>query len=400
MQTLRLKLAIFLVLSFFIGLAQPNKNDKSSMQNNNPFSKGNWSFTNRSMISYNQYNSKNSQALNTGTRNDFTLLADPSYFFTNHFAIGIDARVSSNNYLTGVESKIHSWRADLTLTYGTQINNKLNVYAKIAAGPGHSWSSFNATTDLLGAATINTYKTFDIRGTIGLPIALQQNGFTFFTPYLSYDHFSYKSEKIELPEKSFLIGFKLESYLHCNADGAHALNLDRYNKGNGFLEFNTMGNFTIDKIDQIQGGRLIVHYKTTSGSLSAGYHYYFMNNLAAGINLKFGTSTRDNGSTQKSNNFSLQPVITANAPLQGSLQNLFLQAAYSFGNNNITGLKSNVNDVTIMAGYNYFITKNVSLTPKAGWQQLTTKSHFSSGISTLKESGFTAEMGARVWLRL
>ncbi|MEI9946135.1 MAG: outer membrane beta-barrel protein [Chitinophagaceae bacterium] len=363
------------------------------------FDKGTLSFTNKMNLNYTNFSSR----VNRDPK-DFSFQADPSYFFIDGVAIGIDARTGSNSAKGVSPSSFSSWQTNLTATYGRNINDKLNAYIKLLAGPGGSHNEFTNGNNVQKLKA--TY--FGIKGLVGLPIALESNSAAFFTPYFSYD--SYKtntSSSSDFKEKTIVIGFKLESYLGkaqmTKGRQQEDLFKGAYLQGSHFLEFTTTGSLSFNKRQQYQNGSSATFgkQKNNTTNLAFGYHYYFMDNLAAGLN--FSVNSRKSGyigapssPSDKTSTLMITPVITAQAPLEGAGRNLFLQASYGFGV--YKAPKKNLTDLSVKAGYNLFLAKYLTLTPKIGYEHA--KGTVPQGVSGISyvNSGLVVELGVRSWL--
>ncbi len=358
-----------------------------------PFSKGTWNFANRTNIDYTHY-----KELTPATTNDFSIYVNPKYFFIDHFAVGITARASAYK-TTSLSSSFSSYYAYLNLTYGTTISNKINVFASVGAGPGHSKSEFTN-----GNTTTLVSKSFDIYGTVGVPILLEQGNAAYFTPFATYDAYHNKPGTHDVHEKSISFGLKLETYLNAANTkvntGKTELSKGSYTKGSCMLDINSLSNLSFSKKNEMQGNVKFAPVKTNRFSLGAGAYYYFMDNVAGGLNIDISSTKTDNvASVSKDKSWELQPVIMANVPVETALRNLFIQAGYGFGKSNYSNLKKKISEVSIRAGYNFFITKNISITPKIGYNKYKQVTANGSSVGSISQSkGLATELGIRTWL--
>jgi hypothetical protein len=163
------------------------------------------------------------------------------------------------------------------------------------------------------------------------------------------------------------------------------------------LDYNSMSNISFSKKNEKQPNLpAFPTIKTNRFSLGIGAYYYFIDNVAGGLNIDISSQkTSYVASSDKYSRFTIQPTIMANAPVESALHNLFILAGYGFGKDNYSGSKSNLTSISLRAGYNIFLTKNISLTPKAGYQQDKEKRLTGSTGYISKNSGFAAELGIR-----
>ena len=382
-----------------VTVSKPATKPASPVEKISPFKKGTWNMANRTNITYTNF-----KLFPTGTSSSFTAVINPKYFFTDHIAVGIEARIHSDK-ASSQSSSFSSYYAYLNLTYGTTISKKVNIFATIAAGPGHSRSSFN-NSGTPGNDKILVSKSFDINGTIGVPILLQKGGFSYFTPFVKYDKYHNEPGTHEIDEKSIGFGLKLETYFNPaawkqNTNNKTALYAQSYKQGQSFLEYNSMSNFNSSKRNEKVGTTIYGAVKTTSFSFGAGYHYYFIDNIAGGLNIDISSTKTDNlgSSPSKDKQWTIQPTVMANVPVDNALHNLFLQAGYGFGNSNFSGLKKKLTNISVRTGYNFFFGKGLSITPKIGYERDKTvgTNGSSVGVTDIR-SGFAAELGIRTWL--
>ncbi len=365
-----------------------------------PFSKGTWNFENETNIDFDHYKSTD-----LSKTSNLSIVIDPKYFFTDHIAVGVEAKATTSSYKEGSEysNGLRSYDARLTLTYGTRINNKINVFATVAAGPGQDRSRMNVSA---GDVRTLTTKRFDINGAVGVPFLLEQGGFSYLTPFVKYDADHSKAGGHDIHYKTFAFGLKLETYFNAAnlkkaGNAGTDLSKDKYSQGSSMLEYNSMSNLSFSKKDEKQSNIVFVPVKTNRFSLGLGGYYYFIDNVAGGLNIDISSSRKKVGNSDDSkySSFTIQPTIMANAPVESALHNLFILAGYGFGKDNYNGSKSTLTNISVRAGYNLFLTKNISLTPKLGYQQDKEKRINGSNNGTIyKNSGFAAELGIRAWL--
>lgn len=383
---------LLLILTMYANAQKSKKNNAG-----NPFSMGTLSFTNRHNVNYTNYKSQAD-----GDPKNFDLHIDPSYFILNGLAIGIDARVGSNSS-KNTKSSYNSWQADLTVTYGRKITNKLNIYAKVFAGPGHSRSEFDIST-FGNNPQILKAKYFDVKGLIGLPVALPGNDGTYLTPYISYDYYKTDAGVNNFKDKTVAFGFKLESYMSKGSgiDDKNRPSENAYLKHSDFLDFTTLGGVSLNNRQQYQSGGTTQFgkQKNTNLNFAFSYNYYLFNNLAVGLN--FNVSSNKSGyvgsAASKTTKLLVQPVVTAHVPVEGALHNLFVQVAYGFGT--YKEPKKKLTDFTVKTGYNLFLTPAIALTPRIGYEIY--KGKVPSGVSGIpfEDKGLVAELGVKTWLNL
>lgn len=363
-----------------------------------PFSKGTWNFGNETNIDYYNYKYEVDKA------SDLSIIINPKYFFTDHIAVGVEAKATTSSYKEGSKfsTGYSSYYAHLTLTYGTRISNKINVFATVAAGPEHGRSKIDDD----GRVNTIITKTFDINGTVSVPVLLEQGGFTYLTPFVKYDTYNGKLGDHDLHQNTLALGLKLETYFNAAfwkkvGTGAADLSKGKYSQGSSMLDYNSMSNISFSKRTDQQPGSLTPPTKTNLYSLGIGGYYYFIDNVAGGLNIDISGTRKKVGNSDDSKNssFTIQPTIMANVPVESALHNLFILAGYGFGKDNYNGSKSNLTNISVRAGYNFFLTKNISLTPKLGYQQNREK-RINGGSNGLvyKNSGLAAELGIRAWL--
>ena len=120
-------------------------------------------------------------------------------------------------------------------------------------------------------------------------------------------------------------------------------------------------------------------------ALEIEYYRYVFDNLAVGAEFRVrGSGEKDKETDYKQNDFSwmLTPTIQANLPVNGLLNNTFGFVGYGFGgskdkttgtNNQTTETKYNTSELSIGAGYNLFMAKNLALVPRINYSMYTRK---------------------------
>jgi hypothetical protein len=374
-----------------------------SKENSNPFAKGTWSYSNRSTLTYTGFKTK----VNDDPKK-FNFYIDPTYFITNGVGIGIEGRINST--VTTATNKTKAtytyYQGILALTYGRHITGIFNLYLKASAGLAKSRNQFDRST-LGNNPEVSTANYFSWRATLGAPIALPAAA-SFITPYVYYDHQKTTTSGItSFKEHTIQFGFRLESYIGRNGNNKNTpLSEGDYDKGANFFEMATPASLGFNKRQQYQNGSsaTFAPTKTNSYNFSVGYNYYFINYLAGGINfIVNGSNLKSPGSTDFKRSFVLiQPNIVAHVPVKGPLQNLYLQAGYGFGQDSEGGLKRSTSQISARLGYNLFVSDNIAITPRIGYQhnKFVVKNEGSRKGEIAIESGLAAEIGIRVWLNL
>lgn len=360
----------------------------------NPFSKGTISFINRKNIDY-------SNTKNTGIDNyklsDFLGLIDVHYFFMNNLAIGLNvtARNSSSKAIySSSKTTYYFYSAMLNLTYGRVITPKVAAYIRIAAGIGNSRSVSNVSSNTRLDANYQLYKL-----TIGAPLSVLPGSPVFLTPYASYNYQKTKAQNHDITDKGFSFGARFESYITTTGTKTGNKEIGAWpRKGASFVEFESQGNFGFSKRIEYQGTVRFADVKTKSGSFGLGYHYYFLDYLAAGINIALSYTNRNNGSPDVDKVYSIEPSVTAHLPTDSKARNLFLQLGYRFEHENSNGTKINTGYFASRIGYNVFLNRFISFSPKIGYD-LNHSTHSNSNGVKFKTSGLAVDFGFRCWIK-
>lgn len=356
----------------------------------NPFARGTISFVNKGNISYDNYKSK-PEVYKVG---DLSVAADLNYFIINNFAVGVDLRYSNYSSKGAVSSTYNYYMAYLNLTYGRSITPRLAIYGRVGGGLGHSKSTISSNTS--GPLTAD-YKNY--HGSIGAPITVGTEGSIFVTPYFAYDVTKTKAGNHDITEKGGSFGVKLETYLNSNHNKRPNGPISPWPKqGVSFIEYSTMGSYSFSKRKEFQGTVRFGDVKTNMTSIGLGYHYYFLDYLAGGLNLSYYSKKTDNGSAIKENSFKIEPTVTIHPPVETPLRQLFLQAGYGFAKGKYGGTKQDDSDIKLRLGYNLFVAKNISFTPKIGYQRDKSTHHSPGGDREYIDSGLAIELGVRAWI--
>ena len=364
-----------------------------------PFSKGNVAIIHRNYIGYTKSTVK--EVANTDY-DELRIGANAVYFFMNHIGIGLDASfVSNHSNSPGTKQNLTSWSVSPSITYGRMITDKIGAYIRFSAGPSRSRSYLkNSITP-----RILESKFTELRGTLGFPILLERGKELYVTPYFSYGQFEGDAEIHHIRDVNKNLGFRLESYLPTRKSGTSqekiGLSAGRYKAGNIFLEYSTNSGFYSTTRHERQSTVQFADVKSSGKQIGLGFGTYFMDNLAGLLELGVGGTKIGNGqSAYKTSNFNIHPTIMGHVPVEGPLNNLLLQAGYNYTHTKLTGNTiQNKAFLGLRAGYNFFFTKNLALTPKIGYE--TGRETLIAGRNDKrisKVSGPAAELGIRAWL--
>ena len=353
-----------------------------------PFKKGTFSFINKKNIDFSSF--KTFPEINTVPTLDVDL--DFNYFIIDHFAVGVKLDYYTYKQKQTPKSSYRYYEAYLNLTYGRSISPRVGIYGRIGYGLGSSKS-----VTLQNTLNAN-YK--DYYGSIAAPIAIEPGNPVFITPYFNYSVAKTKAGNHDITEKGFQIGVRFESYLTSGiiktgkpASGGLP------KEGVSFIEFATGAGYSKSTRKEYQGTIRFGDVKKNSQNLSIGYHRYFLDYLAGGLNLNYRRSSSFNGSPDVSKYFSIQPTVTVHPPVAGPLHNAFLQVGYGFEKGNYNGSKEDNSFLMTRLGYNLFLTKNISLSPKIGYQRNRDNHHSSGGDRISTEKGIQSEIGIGAWFK-
>lgn len=365
---------------------------------NDPFRKGTFSFINRANASYQHYKST------PGERDkhaNFQAAADLNYFFLNHFAIGLDARYSSTNHTDGYSDIFHSWQAYLNLTYGRAIIPWVGIYARVGGGIGHSKSEQNIASGGIAELTVLNADYNEFHGSLGFPIAAEAGSPLFVTPYFNYSvQKTTTDNNHSITDNGFTFGIRLESYLNAVTTKLTDRPADRAytQQGKSFLEFNTGAGLSSSTRKESQGSIAFAPVKRKSNSITLGYNVFVLDNLAVGLTLGWASSNVENpgSAPAKISSFLFQPMITGHVPVNGPLHNLFAQIGYGWESAKVFGNKEKRTYFPLRIGYNFFLGKNISLTPKFGYERDKSDHTTAGGVYT--NSGIVGEIGVRGYI--
>ncbi len=305
-----------------------------------------------------------------------------TYFFLDNIGAELKIDYSRNGYNDVDEDKdIYSdFTVGLAGVYGTNINDMLNAYGKLGFEVGTSKTVFKDEE----SETENKENVFGWRIEAGLPIDILEKGRLFVTPVIGYRSRSYSFDEGKQTDGSFYIGGQLNVALGCldyacDMRNDWELSEDRYEQGTSFIggSFYTRlnaGSWTTTYDDTGFGES---EFKSSQNrfKFSGEAFYYVLDNIAPGASLYFNTSTSspensDNKNTSSSWRF--VPMVIANAPVEGPLNNAFAVIGVGVGQNsyksefngNETVSKDFVLDICAGVGLNVFFTDNLAYTNK------------------------------------
>jgi hypothetical protein len=356
----------------------------------NPFQKGTINITNKKNLDYTHFKHQPDRT----TISDMSFNADANYFFMDGFAVGADIRYSNYKLKPNPLSTYNYLAGYINLTYGRQLTERVGAYFRLGGGIGHSKSTLSSNNSQLEADYVN------IHGTIGVPIALIPNSPIFLTPVVTYNSDKTKIPFHKIRENGYSFGVKLESYFNSNNNAIAKVPAHHWpQQGTSFIEYNTDFSIGNSTRKESQGETQFADVKNNNFGINAGYHYYFLDYLAGGLNISFTKTGRDNSSSvDKRRIFRIQPAVTVHAPVEGGLRDLFLQVAYGFEHVKNTGSKENNKYFSTRIGYNLFLTQNISLSPKVGYESDKYVHHTAGGDYKSNDKGLATELGLRIWL--
>lgn len=372
----------------------------SSITGSDPFRKGNLAIIHRNYVSYNKLTEK---GVSNTESDQLRIGANAVYFVVDHLGVGLDASFLSDHFSTpGIKENQTGWAFYPSLTYGRMLSERISGFIRISGGPSRNRSYLkNGITP-----NIVESKFTNLRGTIGFPILLEEGQDLYLTPYFLYDKYEGDWRNHHIRDVTRNFGFRLESYLPTGKRSLSGKRIEhhagKYKAGNSFLEYSTTSGFYSAKHHETQGDILFADRKTSGKQIGLGFGTYFFDNLGGLLELGLGSSKSGTGQgAQKTSTVNIHPSISAQLPVDGLLNNFFLQAGYNY-----THIKETGNNITnrgylgLRAGYNLFFTRSLALTPKLGYElgKQTSKSTGGGGDRISKYRGPAAELGIRAWL--
>ena len=174
----------------------------------------------------------------------------------------------------------------------------------------------------------------------------------------------------------------------------------KYKAGSSFLEYSTSSGFYSTTRKERQGDIKFADIKTSGKQIGIGIGSYFLDNFAGLLELGISSSKIKSGpSTTRTRSVNIHPTIIAQVPVEGPLNNLFLQAGYNYTHVKQSSQNKQLNGyLGVRAGYNYFFTKNLALTPKFGYETGRETRKSVGGDLVSKWRGPAAELSIRAWL--
>jgi hypothetical protein len=313
-----------------------------------------------------------------------------NYFAWDNIAIGtiIMINKSVDKYPDNYNYNFNYWMIYLLGTYGITMDNDINLYAQLGLGLGadkyktETPFSTQETTDNLFGAYLE----------IGSPLSLFDSDQFYFTPSLtlngmntSYDDGSEFRTSLILQGR-FNIFFGLNEHM-CDIRNNWGHSDGKYDQGNMFIgsSFISAGFGTSNTKDDAEPGEPAQESKSgfSNGRLNLNGFYYLADNIAAGLETGVTTSGRsDKDSDNKSNTLYVyaKPMVIANLPQDGALNNLFATLGFTFGsykstfeNASIITYKENDFGVSGGVGFNLFFTDELALNSAIIFEYLKSK---------------------------
>jgi hypothetical protein len=305
-----------------------------------------------------------------------------TYFFLQN--VGAELKVAYSRDAFNDTDEDRDVYSDFTVglagVYGTNINDQLNAYGKLGFEVGTSKTLYEEE----GSESENKDNVFGWRLEAGLPIDILEEGRVFLTPVIGYRSRGYSFDGGKQKDGSFYIGGQLNVALGCLDYACDMRNdwefsEDRYEQGTSLIggsfytRLNT-GSWTTTYDDTGIGES---EFKSTRNrfKFNAEAFHYFWDNIAPGANLYFNTSTSKPENSENKNTSSswrFVPMVMANVPVDGPLNNAFAIVGFGIGqnssksvfNDNETVSSDFVLDLCAGVGFNVFVTKNLAITNK------------------------------------
>lgn len=343
-----------------------------------PFSKGSWNFPLQRELDLFHTTDFDDNGNKLGRINELDLNLDKTYFFGRNFGLNLDYCMDwwcEEDDYTGME-----WTGRLGFVYGTKLTDKLSLYGEFGGIYG------SERVEQMNTVQKSNHSGYFFEA--GLPIYIGPN--TYFTPRFSWNHVNTDFDFSEEKKNSFGFNIGLESYLTgnemmCDHKQGFSLSKNKYNQGNSFLNFQSMGSFRFGNIESvINTPPLSSEYDFSGARLGINYRYYFIDNLALGAKLNFGTRIQEEQNSNYKNttsNWSFSPRITYNFPFSNGWNNWFVEAGVGFGSNknkatignNTSEIKFNNFNYGVWTGYNFWFTDRLAFTPQFGYKSATSK---------------------------
>ena len=393
MKTLILTTSAFL-LTFLIAShvsGQDDKLDKLKIPVESPFAKGNtlWNLSNDLKFSWKGLESNRESA---GNRNRFGLHIEGTYFVADNIGVGMGISSEKTRTRNGDIDEIDvTTMASVNALYGHTFGQLVNIYGRGEFSAGVSKSKYESP----GYSQDNKYNEYGLNFEVGAPLALGKSTGFFVTPFVNYDYFISKDDNYKDIRSGINLGTRLNISLPC-ASYAHdceqisAFSENMYTKGTNVVGGSTSFNMKFGTLKSSYiGDDMYNDFENSLSDLCAAleieYYRYVFDNLAVGAEFRVrGSGEKDKETDYKQNDFSwmLTPTIQANLPVNGLLNNTFGFVSYGFGgskdkttgtNNQTTETKYNTSELSIGAGYNLFMAKNLALVPRINYSMYTRK---------------------------
>jgi hypothetical protein len=413
MKAPRFALTVFCLLTpliFLFGQVKPDNTSPTSPVlaiDNEPFAKGKWAFlVNRKFGFENTANYGNNEI--SGHQNKLTVDLGATYFFAKGFGVGLDfsGDFTGNHYSGDILNR--KWIADLSLTYGIPITNNFGVYGR--AGIGYGMTNNIVKSD--GNSTTTKYNLFNEKAEIGVLIRPYETSQWFIDPYISYRNQTTNFDGGKETESRFQVGLRMEAFLGCDefTCGMRRGNgfPNRYQQGTSFMGFISEGNFGLGQIKTSYSGtgNSASEIDFTKESFGLEYNIYAIHNVAIGAEFKIGGEVqKDKGTDNKvtTSEWSINPGIELNLPVQNALNNMFIKGGITFGsqkNGSSNGTSSssfqtNIFEYCVGLGYNDFFSNRLSFTPIVEYNWNTNK--FTDTSLKLRTRGFDFGMRIRAF---
>jgi hypothetical protein len=340
-----------------------------------PFAKGQWEFlVNRKFDYENMANYGDNES--SGHQNKLLIDLGATYYFAKGLGVGLDLSgdFTGNHYSGDILNR--KWIADLSFTYGIPITNNFGVYGRAGIGYGMT----NNIVKTSGNSTTTKFNLFNEKAETGVLIRPYENSQWFFNPYISYRNQTTNFDGGKETESRFQVGLRLEALLGCDEFTGGMRNgygfPNRYQQGSSFIGFISEGNFGLGQIKTSYSGtgNSTSEIDFTKESLGFEYNVYVLHNLAIGAEFQIGGEVqKDKGTDNKvtTGDWSINPGIELNLPVQNGLNNMFLKGGITFGSEkngttngtNSSTLKTNIFNYCAGLGYNDFFTNRLSFTP-------------------------------------
>jgi opacity protein-like surface antigen len=374
MKSAKLLLATFMVTPL-LSLGQL---DAIPTKTNNPFLKGKWGFPLQRELKIFHMADFDDDGNKLGRINELDLDLDKTYFVANNFGINLDYCMDwwcEEDDYSGMD-----WTGRLGFVYGTSLSERLALYGEVGGIYGKERVEQQNNIDK------SSHSGYFFEA--GLPVYLGGN--TYFTPRFNWTHQTTDFDIYKEKKNAFGLNIGLESYvtgseMMCDHKLGYSLSRAKYNQGNSFINFQSMGNIRFGNIkSQTNNLPAVSEYDFSSLRVGFNYRYYFVDNLALGAKLNVSTRTQeDQNSSYKTTNssWSFSPRVTYNLPFENIGNNWFVEAGVGFGsnknkyNNGTVSSEIKFNNFSFGAwtGYNFWFNDRLAFTPQFGYKSETSE---------------------------